>query len=103
MIERCGDRVVTSLANTFDFRCFQMTSPIKNQEKEATAIVWQADIRSPSPMSSVLDQDGNDGTDAEDEVNVNGKRGKKDRLWFEASSVFHATLKASMADEHKTA
>lgn len=62
-----------------------MTNPITNQEKEANAIVWQADIRSPSPTSSVEGQDGNDGTDAEDEATVNGRRGKKDRLWFEAS------------------
>lgn len=63
----------------------RMASPIKTKEGNATHTVWQADIRSPSPTSSVEEQDGTDRTDGEDEVNANGKRGKKDRLWFEAS------------------
>ena len=63
-----------------------MTSTTKTQEKEVAGNVWQADIRSPSPTSSVGDRDGNDGSDAENETADIGKRGRKDRLWFEASS-----------------
>jgi hypothetical protein len=62
-----------------------MTEPTKIEEADATKPVWQADIRSPSPASSVDDHDSI--TDGEDEVNGNGKRGKKDRLWFEVSPV----------------
>lgn len=72
-----------------------MTDSTKAGEADATKPVWQADIRSPSPSSSVEDQDGNDVTDGEDEVNGNGKRGKKDRLWFEVSPATIAMSKTN--------
>lgn len=55
------------------------------EDKAESTTAWQSDIRSPSPTSSHDEQDATGGTDDEAEVNGNGKRGKRDRLWFEAS------------------
>lgn len=65
-----------------------MAEVTTTNDKSAPANPWQTDIRSPSPASSLDGQDATSGgTDDEAEVDGNTARGKRDRLWFEASSL----------------
>lgn len=63
------------------------TSATASDEKPAAINRWQTDIRSPSPTSSLDENDATGGTDDEAELDGNTARGKRDRLWFEASLV----------------